>query len=881
MSAGEDRFRVIFDSMNAGVLVIAVDGYAFVDANPRFCEMFGYPLAEMLALDVSRLSADVSPATLLDRAAFRERARAGEAVIFPWHCRASDGRLFWCEVAVRRTAVDGRDVFLVTTQNITPRVEASEALAYADRLLKATTASIGALIVGDALDTAVAKALAIVGAAVRADRIIVIQDVRLNLTLAANVSYAWQSSLDLPAVDFSSVPNADDARELRAWYAPLAEGKPVLTLVRDMTGFLARVMRGMKTLSVLLLPITIDGAYWGHVAIEDCTTPRRWSAVEINSIGIFAQVIGTVMSRTKAHAALLRSEEQFRSVSETVQDAIVMIDLDGRIVYWNRAAEGIFGYTAAEAQGRLLHEWLSPPRFRAQAARGFASFVTSGEGSILGRVVEMAATRKDGVEIAIEISVNPMTVGGDRFAVGSARDITERKRAAALIERMARTDALTGLPNRRLFIDSLDQAIARAHRSGQGFGVLYLDLDHFKDVNDTLGHPAGDRLLQAVAERLRANVREVDTVARFGGDEFAVIGIDVREPGDAAILADKIVRALSVPFVIDGKTVRTGASIGIAVYGPGSDAAEALLAHADVALYRAKRDGRGAYRFYSRQMDSDARERIVLERELGNALAAREFVVYYQPQIDVASGRFAGIEALVRWQHPTRGLLGPECFIEAAEKSGAIVALGLFVVRAACAQMRAWVDAAIAPPLVSVNVSSIQFKASIELISGIATILSETGVAAPKLELELTESVLMAATLQHADTLALLHKLGVRIAIDDFGTGYSSLEYLHRFGVDRIKIPGTFVADIGTDTGSASIVRATINLAHELGIEVVAEGAETAAQLRLLQSWGCRIVQGYYYSKPLAAPEATALLRIGKVDPDHPGALALTAATRA
>ena len=878
MSAGADRYRVIFDTMNAAILVIAVDGYTFVDANPRVCAMFGYTVAEMLELDVGRLSADVSPPALLDRAALRERARAGEPVIFPWHCRTKDGQLFWCEVAVRRTILDERDVFLLTAQNITQRIEARDALAYGDRLLNAATASIAELIVGTSLDAAVAKALAIMGAALHADRILVLEDVDMSLTLATNTSFLWQSSADLPALDASNVPNAEDARELRAWLAPLAAGNPVLTLARDATGFLARLMHDMKTLSVLLLPVTVDGTKWGHVAVEDCVAPRLWSKVEIGAFGIFAQVFGTILSRKKTHAATLRSAEQFRAVTETVQDAIVMIALDGRIAYWNRAAESIFGYTAAEAHGQLLHRWLAPPRFRAEAARGMAEFVTTGEGPILGKVVEIAATRKDGVEIAIELSVNPMTVGGERFAVGSARDITDRKRAAAQIERMARYDALTDLPNRRLFVQSLDQAIGRAHRSGQGFGVLYLDLDNFKDVNDTLGHPAGDRLLQVVAERLSATVREVDTVARFGGDEFAVIGIDIREAPDAAILADKIVRALAAPFTIDGKTVRTGASVGIAVYGPGSDSAESLLANADVALYRAKRDGRGRYRFYSESMDRDVRERAALDRELAGALAGGEFVVFYQPQIDIESGRFAGIEALVRWQHPQRGLVGPDSFIDASESSGAIVALGLFVTRKACAQMRAWVDAGIAPPVVGVNVSSTQFKASVELVSGISRVLSRTGVAAPKLELELTESVLMAASLRHADTLTLLRRMGVRVAIDDFGTGYSSLDYLRRFRVDRIKIPGTFVANICTDDNSASIVRATLFLARELDIEVVAEGVETVEQLLLLRSWGCRIVQGYYYSKPLTAHDATALLRIGRVDPDHPGALALAGA---
>ncbi len=435
-------------------------------------------------------------------------------------------------------------------------------------------------------------------------------------------------------------------------------------------------------------------------------------------------------------------------------------------------------------------------------------------------------------------------------------------------------DSLTGLPNRVLFGDRIEHALARRSSPTSRVAVMLCDLDSFKDVNDTLGHPTGDRLLQSVAERLRSNVREIDTVARFGGDEFAAIAIDLDEPADAAVLADKLVKALAKPFHIDDHEVRTGASIGIAVFGPDSLDAEALLAHADVALYRAKADGRGTYRFYTDAMDAEVHERVTMDTELGEALESGQFFLVYQPQVNIETGRIVGLEALVRWHHPTRGVLEPKSFLAAAEKSGAIVELGRLVKSEACRQMKRWLDAGIAPPLISVNVSGVQFKAPLELENGIATILAETGLAPQLLELELTESVLMEASLAHRSVLLRLREMGLRLAIDDFGTGYSSLDRLRRFRVDRIKIPESFIAEICTNSSDASIVRASFGLARELDIEVVAEGVENAAQLALLKTWGCRIVQGYYFSEPLGLSEATSALHLGFILPKRPKPIA-------
>jgi diguanylate cyclase (GGDEF)-like protein/PAS domain S-box-containing protein len=443
------------------------------------------------------------------------------------------------------------------------------------------------------------------------------------------------------------------------------------------------------------------------------------------------------------------------------------------------------------------------------------------------------------------------------------RDITATKELAARAIRMAHFDVLTGLANRSVFVEALQRAVAKVKRGEKGFAVIYLDLDHFKDVNDTLGHAVGDALLRAVADRLESNTRESDTVARFGGDEFAVIVGDIAEPADAAILADKLIDALGDPYSILGNEIYSGASIGIDLYGPQARDAETLLSHADVALYRAKSEGRGGYRFFTDVMDTEVRIQVSLGTELHEALSSGQLFLLYQPQFAIDSARITGVEALVRWRHPQRGILGPEIFIPVAEKTGFIVKLGSWVLWTACRQAKAWLDAGIEPIRIAVNLSALQFKLPNALETEIVAVLAETGLPPRSLELELTETVLMSARGVHSDIISRLRHLGVTIAIDDFGTGYSSLDYLRRFPADRIKIAQSFVQHLETMPGDASIVKATIGLARELGVRVVAEGVQTREQLELLKGWGCCEVQGFYFAQPLTAEDVTLLLREG------------------
>jgi len=593
-----------------------------------------------------------------------------------------------------------------------------------------------------------------------------------------------------------------------------------------------------------------------------------------------------VTERKRAERALADSELRLRTVLETNVDGIVMVDAETtRFSFPNRSFCELLGHVGPDAVLQMSLGDIHPAEALPDIRRHFEALL-KGEAKV---VPDLPILRKDGSILFADLSASAMVLEGRTYLLACFHDVTERKRAEETVRQMARYDLLTGLANRRVFVEELDRAIVRARRNAKSFAVLYLDIDHFKDVNDTLGHPVGDLLLRGAAERLLESVRTVDTVARFGGDEFAIILVDIQDPADAAVVserilgaavgpglvdeaavvagsvADKVLHAFSRPFQIHGNEIHSGTTIGIAVYGADSSDAETMLAHADVALYRAKSDARGTYRFYGEAMDAEVRARVTMGMELREAIATDRLFLMYQPQVEIATGRIVGLEALVRWNHPSRGVVGPGTFIPAAEKNGLILPLGRWVIRRACSQIREWLDAGVSPPFLGVNLSGVQFKRPQDLEKDISASLAEFDLPASALELELTESVLMDASRDRNDLLLRFRKAGHRLAIDDFGSGYSSLDYLRRYPVDRIKIAQSFIADIGQATGSDAIVRAALGLARELNIEVVVEGVETAAQLELLETWGCRIVQGYHFSRPLRAPEATLLLRAGKV----------------
>jgi diguanylate cyclase (GGDEF)-like protein/PAS domain S-box-containing protein len=773
-------------------------------------------------------------------------------------------------------------------------------------------------------------------------------------------------------------------------------------------------------------------------------------------LNMLAEELGaSVREREQALQSLGVSEKKFRTITDTAQDAIVMVDNEGKVTLWNPAAEKIFGYTAEEASGQDVHTWLTTPEYRDKYKRGWPKFRETGQGPVIGDTFEIQARTKHRGFIPLEISVSSAYLQGRWHAVGILRDITERKameksvkedrkvlrvvdrtlssfiagadrrtafdtvlvellkltgsqygflqdcrvddegkpymqalaisniawneetrkyyddnapdgfkfydydglNAAAVVtgevviandpashprskglpeghpplnaflgiplkrgetvigtiglanrkggyddaivkrlelfwsaiaevieahqsdearrkselrmEHMANYDELTGLPNRTLFRERLKYAAARAKRYEERFSLLLLDLDHFKDVNDTLGHPVGDALLAAVGARLKSAIRESDVVARLGGDEFAILELNLENANDAARYAQRLMDLLAQPFVIDDHQIHTDASIGIAIYAPDDSDPTHLLSQADTALYRAKAEGRRGYRFHDEQVEAEVRQRVAINEELHEAIVNNQFVLHFQPQVDIRTGRLVAVEALLRWNHPERGLLGPGEFVPVAEDSGLLLKIDDWVLQEACRQMRAWQDQGLMrAAAMSLNLSPLQFKTA-DFEKKIAAAMEEAGLDPHCLELEITERSLAERPEVVADVMKRLDARGVRFSIDDFGTGYSSMQYLKRLPVRKIKIAQEFVRDMKTDASDASIVRAIIGLGQELGLEVIAEGVETEEQLALLEDRGCYLIQGYLFGRPQPAAELTAWLQEREHSPEQ------------
>ena len=541
----------------------------------------------------------------------------------------------------------------------------------------------------------------------------------------------------------------------------------------------------------------------------------------------------------------------FARVFENSHEGVPITDAERKIVAINPAFTQVTGYTQEDVIGqnpKLMSSGRQTPEFY----RAMWDSI-DGTGQWQGEIWDR---RKNGEIYPQWLSIGTLRDEGGKVVnyISIFNDITERKESERHIQFMAHYDALTKLPNRALFGDRLAQALATARRSGKKAALLFLDLDRFKSINDSLGHQPGDLLLQSVAARLKSCVREMDTVCRQGGDEFIVLLSEIDKMEDAAHIALKIVEAMSKEHFVGGSNLIITCSIGISIYPDDAVDGSLLIKNADAAMYHAKESGRNNFQFFTPDMNAEASERLALESDLRRAVQHEEFLLHYQPQIDNRSGKIIGMEALIRWRHPDKGMVSPARFIPIAEYCGLINAMGEWVLKTACIQNRKWQDEGLLNVPVAVNISALQFHQK-NFKETVARILRESGLAPGYLELEITEGVTVREIEATVRLLNELKQMGVLISIDDFGTGYSSLSYLKRFPIDKLKIDQSFVRDISTDADDAAIVQTIISMGHGLRLKVIAEGVETAEQLAFLKQWQCDEIQGYYFSKPLAADE--------------------------
>jgi diguanylate cyclase (GGDEF)-like protein/PAS domain S-box-containing protein len=646
-------------------------------------------------------------------------------------------------------------------------------------------------------------------------------------------------------------------------------GAVVLDLTFPDSGGMAafdKLFRAAPSVPILI----VSGADGEGTAREAVRRGARDYVIKSPSDGYRLRRAVRTMLDSRTAEMRLSENEVANMTLDSIGEAVLRTDLQSNVTFLNRIAESLTGWSREEAQGCPVADVLrlidSASRAPVGTALGLATEETGSASSMAG-CTNCILVRRDGSEVGVESTTTLIREYDGRVsgAIVALRDVGAARAKSLEMSHLAQHDALTDLPNRVVFNDRLTQAIALAERQGRQLAVMFVDLDHFKKINDSLGHDVGDKLLRSVAGRLKACVRRSDTISRLGGDEFVVLLSQVEHAEDAAISARKTLRALTAPHLIDGKSLDISVSIGVSTYPIDGQDAEGLMNRADNAMYEAKQRGRNNYQFFRHEMHAQLAERQSLEADLRCALGRNEFVLHYQPILNLQTGQITGVEALIRWLHPVRGLIYPEKFVPVAEECGLIQGIGQWVLLEACKQARAWLDEGLGVVPVSVNVSATEFGAK-DFLSRVRAALITTGVEPQNLELELTESVLMHNAEAAVVTLIKLKAMGVQVAIDDFGTGYSSFTYLRRFPTDALKLHQSFVQEIATDPRDAAIVSAMISIGRSLKQRIIAEGVETSAQLEFLRRQGCGEGQGYYFSRPVVAERIANLFKAGILD---------------
>jgi diguanylate cyclase (GGDEF)-like protein/PAS domain S-box-containing protein len=722
-----------------------------------------------------------------------------------------------------------------------------------ETILQAVSLAAECLLRPTLAEDTVSIALGLLGEGTGASRVFVVENIRDDADgdLRMRQRWEWAACGVIPHAELGSFWNRRYAPALGQWQARLSLGDE---LIRDPSSWSPEECKLLDISSqhaMVLVPIQVEGAWWGFIGFDALEREQAWSEAEAGALRAAAGILGAAIGRAAA-------EEEVRfaaSVYENSIEGIVITDAEGKILRVNPAFTRVTGYQSHEVIGKTPKLLNSGRHDQAFYQDMWSSLTETGSwrGEIWNR-------RRNGELYPQWLGISAVRDADGRVNhyIGVFNDITDKKLSEKRIQRLAYYDPLTELPNRRLFQDRLQQALMNSQRTDSEVALLYLDLDRFKLVNDSFGHTTGDELLKEAARRLRSCVRASDTVARLGGDEFTIIlaglSADRHVPEQVAVLAQNIIDTLSEPYQFDGQDVTVSASVGIAVHPQDGDDGETLTLNADTAMYHAKAAGRKNHQFYTQEMNARARERLQIENQLRRALDKGELEIHYQPQVDLASGRVAGLEALLRWRPDGRQLISPVEFIPLAEETGLIVPIGAWVCKQACRQLAAWSADGLGQFRVAVNISPEQFRQP-GLADMVHDALVDSGIPPGRLELEITESSLMGDERHIMETLGVLKELGVTVALDDFGTGYSSLSYLKRFSLDALKIDRSFVHGIPSDAETTSITEAIIVMARKLNLRVVSEGVENAEQLSFLRQHDCDEVQGFLLGRPMPVRE--------------------------
>ncbi len=829
----------------SGSLLSGILGVSVIALDDKLRIAFATPDAISLC-GLQKTGAEWSPlpATLLR--ALRSAMDKNCPVFFWQAAVANQARTYEIHLA-RMSAAQGQgEGYSLLMVDASARLAAEAQLQQHNEVLKALVSVDWMLSTSVQWQTALPEAMACIGAVAGFTRIQVFQKL-MNGSRTARLTclHQWLA----PGCEVGEPTAADGFPNEARWIQSIRQGEPVFGAREDFPQAEQAMLQRRQTRAMALLPVFSGGEWWGMISFEHDRDGDSITQEQLDPLVSVARSLGAAVQRQITGERL----EQARLAFDSTAEGIMICDDKKRITAVNKGFTTITGYGENEAVGRtpeILSSGRNPPELYAAMWQDIVN--TGGwRGEIWNR-------RKDG-----EIYPQWLTITAVRNPEGRAThyvavfaDISEAKESQQRLHQLVNHDPLTGLPNRRLLNELLGRAVKHSDRQRQNIGLLFIDLDRFKSVNDTLGHHAGDLLLSIVTHRLTAVVRECDVVARLSGDEFIIMMDSLNQPEDAAVVAQKVISALQESFVINGKEVFIGASVGISIYPQDGQTANDLIRAADIAMYQAKREGRNDFRFYTPGLGETVHERLTLDTLLRHALERNELVVHYQPQIALDTGEIVGVEALVRWQHPEQGMIPPGKFIPLAEETGLIIPIGEWVLRTATSDLLRLEEAGCALQRVSVNVSAMQIHRS-QFSSTVYGVLVETGCDPERLELEITESAIMNSVEYVAEVCRKLKDMGVGLALDDFGTGYSSLSYLKRFPLDKLKIDQSFVRDLPHDADDMAISSAIIGLGHNLGLTVIAEGVENVEQERFLRGKGCEEVQGYLYSRPI--PFATLL----------------------